>query len=236
MHDVVEEAKERLETARSLVTRASTAAAETARKTGAGALVLIAEAQRRKTQIVARFYEAKAWFRGVGKKIRRRPTPPAPPPFVLGSDFMESLIQRSLDPKLHALVQLRTAVRLGCDATAQSRSEACFVQGWQPELVKAALNGASNPGFSERENLLLRYADDITRTPIDVDLQLFRQLRRHFTQDQIVEITSSICYENFRTRFRNAMGVENSTREEYSREPEGIAAVDRDESESFARS
>jgi len=236
MHDVVEEAKERLGTARSFITRASSAAGEAAGKTRARSLGLMAEAQRRTTQVMARFYEAKAWLRGVSKKVSRRPPLPAPPPFVVGSDFMESLIQRSLDPKLHALVQLRTAVRLGCDATAQSRSEACFVHGWQPELVKAALNGASNPGFSERENLLLRYADDITRTPIDVDLQVFRQLRRHFTHDQIIEITSAICYENFRTRFRNAMGVESSTREEYSGVPEGIAAVDRDETEAFTRS
>jgi alkylhydroperoxidase family enzyme len=85
-------------------------------------------------------------------------------------------------------------------------------------MIRAARSG-SDLGFSEREGLLLRYADDITRTPIDVDLQVFRQLRRHFTHEQIVEITATICYENFRTRFRNAMGVEAGVPEEQGSTP-----------------
>ncbi len=117
-------------------------------------------------------------------------------------------MQRSLPPKLHALLQLRSAVRMSCEHTVAQRAQKCLFEGWPPELVEAARNGARHLGFSEREDLLLKYADDITRTPIDVDLQLFRKLRQRFTQEQIAEATSVICYENFRTRYHNAMGVE----------------------------
>ena len=123
-------------------------------------------------------------------------------------DFMETLLQRSLPPNLHALLQLRAAMRMSCEHTVAQRTQQCLSLGWTAELVEATRNGARHPGFSEREDLLLKYADDITRTPIDVDLQLFRKLRQRFTQEQIAEATSVICYENFRTRYHNAMGVE----------------------------
>jgi alkylhydroperoxidase family enzyme len=133
-------------------------------------------------------------------------TPTAVP---IATDFIQAILQRSLPPRLHALLALRSAVRIACVATIELKSEECVRHGWSAEQISAVLDGASHPTFSIGENLLLQYADDITRTPIDVDLQVFRKLRQHFTQEQIAEATSSICYENFRTRYNNAMGIAN---------------------------
>jgi alkylhydroperoxidase family enzyme len=169
-----------------------------------------------KTKIVSKWQNWGYSLRLAGKRLmeRSRPHAAAVPRFA-GQDFMESLIQRSIDARLHALLQLRTACRVGCEATADLKSDACAVYGWSPELIRAARKGATTLGFSERENLVLRYADDITRTPTDVDLLVSRQLRRHFTHDQIVEITAAICYENFRTRFRAAMAGQTTLQQEH---------------------
>jgi alkylhydroperoxidase family enzyme len=129
---------------------------------------------------------------------------PAMPP--IATDFMQAILQRSLSPRLHALLGLRSAVRIACVATIEAKAEECAKYGWSAEQISAVLDGASHPTFTAGENLLLQYADDVTRTPIDVDLQVFRRLRQHFTQEQIAEATSSICYENFRTRYNNAIG------------------------------
>jgi alkylhydroperoxidase family enzyme len=213
------------EKARQRVARGLKVAGERARNVGAKTAATIQALRRTTMQFSSAAQEWRAKLRRAWKKATRRSAAQAVVPLFCGPDFMESLFQRSIDPKLHAILQLRTAVRLGCDGTADARSEACLLHGWAPELIRAAQNGSSNLAFSEQENLLLRYADDITRTPIDVDLQVFRELRRHFTPDQIVEITAAICYENFRTRFRNALGVERSTREEHSTETESAGAV-----------
>jgi len=125
----------------------------------------------------------------------------------IATDFMQTILQRSLSPKLHALLGLRSAVRIACVTTIEAKAEECARYGWSAEQISAVLDGASHPTFTPGENLLLQYADDITRTPIDVDLQVFRRLRQHFTQEQIAEATSSVCYENFRTRYNNAMGT-----------------------------
>lgn len=208
--DFREEATVRLEQVKNLTAGTVRAAGNTARGTREFLSSVAQSIRLRRSQVTSVVCEGKARLRSTWKKITRRSPPPAVVPVFSAPDFMETMFQRSIDPKLHALLQLRTAARLGCEGTAQARSEACLLQGWSAEQIREAHNGG-DLGFTESEALLLRYADDITRTPIDVDLQVFRQLRRHFTHDQIVEITSAICYENFRTRFRNAMGVEAST-------------------------
>lgn len=63
--------------------------------------------------------------------------------------------------------------------------------------------------LSEEEKLVLRYATAMTATPVSVSDELFAQLRLRFTEKQLVELTSSIAWENFRARFDHAFGIES---------------------------
>ena len=62
--------------------------------------------------------------------------------------------------------------------------------------------------FSEKEKLVLRYAQAITATPVEVPDDLFAQLRKHFDEGQMVELTAAIAWENYRARFDHALGIE----------------------------
>jgi alkylhydroperoxidase family enzyme len=62
--------------------------------------------------------------------------------------------------------------------------------------------------FSELEKLVLRYAVAVTATPVQVSDELFDSLRRHFNERQLVELTSSTVWENYRARFDHAFGIE----------------------------
>ena len=66
----------------------------------------------------------------------------------------------------------------------------------------------TNPAFSELEKLVLRYADAMTNTPVEVPDALFAELRNHLRPQQMVELTSAIAWENYRARFDHAFGVE----------------------------
>ncbi|HEX9636208.1 MAG TPA: hypothetical protein VGB99_01645 [Acidobacteriota bacterium] len=66
----------------------------------------------------------------------------------------------------------------------------------------------SSGAFSETELAVLRYADAITDTPVEVSDQLFSQLRAVFNDDQLVELTSALAWENYRARFDHALGIE----------------------------
>jgi alkylhydroperoxidase family enzyme len=63
--------------------------------------------------------------------------------------------------------------------------------------------------FSEAEKLVLEYADAMTQTPVSVADALFAQLRDKFTDAQLVELTATLAWENYRARFDHAFGVES---------------------------
>ena len=62
--------------------------------------------------------------------------------------------------------------------------------------------------FSEAERLALEYAERITYTDRQVDDALVDQLKKHYTDAQIVELTAAIAMENFRSKFNPPLGIE----------------------------
>jgi alkylhydroperoxidase family enzyme len=47
------------------------------------------------------------------------------------------------------------------------------------------------------------------RERVDVPDEVYQALARHFSDDQIVELTASIALENFRARFNRALEIES---------------------------
>ena len=62
--------------------------------------------------------------------------------------------------------------------------------------------------FSPMERVALEYAERITTTGQKVDDALFADLKKHFTEAQIVELTAAIAMENFRSKFNPPLGIE----------------------------
>lgn len=62
--------------------------------------------------------------------------------------------------------------------------------------------------FSETERLVLAYADAMTQTPVEVPEDMFSSLRAKFEEAQLVELTATIAWENYRARFNHAFGLE----------------------------
>lgn len=76
------------------------------------------------------------------------------------------------------------------------------------EKVAEVLNWRDSSLFSPSERLALEYAERITYTDRHVDDAFFAELRRHFTEAQVVELTAAIAMENFRSKFNPTLGVE----------------------------
>jgi alkylhydroperoxidase family enzyme len=62
--------------------------------------------------------------------------------------------------------------------------------------------------FTEPERVALEYAERMTRTGERVDDELSERLQRRYSEAQIVELTAAIAFENFRSKFNPALGVE----------------------------
>ena len=67
----------------------------------------------------------------------------------------------------------------------------------------------NSSGFTATEKLVMRYAAAMTRTPVEVPDALFADLQQAFNDKQLVELTSSIAWENYRARFNHAFAIES---------------------------
>ena len=81
-------------------------------------------------------------------------------------------------------------------------------EGISDQQLLDLANFETSSAFSELERLVLRYAIAMTETPVEVSDELFTELRKHFTPQQMVELTSAIAWENYRARFDHAFGIE----------------------------
>jgi alkylhydroperoxidase family enzyme len=79
--------------------------------------------------------------------------------------------------------------------------------GLSDEKLDALADYATSPLFDERERTALAYADSVTRTGEDVPDELFERIRGLFDEDQIVELTAIIVWENASSKFNHALGV-----------------------------
>jgi len=73
--------------------------------------------------------------------------------------------------------------------------------------ILALADYATSPHYADAERAALAYADAITRTDRDVDDALFARLRAHYTDDQVVELTATIAWENASSKFNRALRV-----------------------------
>ncbi len=64
-----------------------------------------------------------------------------------------------------------------------------------------------SPAFDATERLVLRLATAITRTPASVSDELFAALRGAFREEQLVELTTAIAWENYRARFNRTFAI-----------------------------
>ncbi len=79
--------------------------------------------------------------------------------------------------------------------------------GMSDEELLALPSFRSSPHFSEPEKVALEYAEAMCTTPVDVPDELFARVKQHFSDNQIVELTASIAFENYRARFDHALGI-----------------------------
>ncbi len=79
--------------------------------------------------------------------------------------------------------------------------------GLTEEKIERLADYAASPLYDERERVALEYADAITITGRDVSDELFARLRRFYTDDEIVELTAVIAWENSSSKFNRALRI-----------------------------
>jgi alkylhydroperoxidase family enzyme len=82
--------------------------------------------------------------------------------------------------------------------------------GASAEKMAAALgNYRRSAIFSSREKLALELCERMTYTKKRVTDRFFNRLKRHFSEEELVELAAIIALENFRSKFNPVFAVES---------------------------
>ena len=68
----------------------------------------------------------------------------------------------------------------------------------RPEQLLEMNEYPTSAAFTEIEKAVLRLSDAMTLTPAHVPDDLFDELRTHMSEQQLVELSSAIAWENYR--------------------------------------
>jgi alkylhydroperoxidase family enzyme len=76
------------------------------------------------------------------------------------------------------------------------------------EQIRALTFYERSPLFSDKEKAVILYADRLTRGSAALRETTIQELRKHFSDDQIVELTLVVCMANFTNRFNDGLRLE----------------------------
>ncbi len=79
--------------------------------------------------------------------------------------------------------------------------------GVSQEKILALADYGNSEHYSELERCALHYADAMTYSDEDVSDDLFAQLQQHFNEQQVIELTAVIAWENASSKFNRALRV-----------------------------
>ncbi len=77
-------------------------------------------------------------------------------------------------------------------------------KGVPPEKLADVLTYRESPHYSERERAALQFCERITRDDLEVSEECLAQVREHFTEAEIVELTFIIGFQTFASKFAKA--------------------------------
>jgi AhpD family alkylhydroperoxidase len=94
----------------------------------------------------------------------------------------------TLPPRLLELVRLRIAFHNQCRSCMSVRYQSAIDDGLTEDAVCSLERPSDAPDLSEAERATLKFADLFATNHLAIDDTIYDELRRHFTEDELVEL------------------------------------------------
>ena len=72
-----------------------------------------------------------------------------------------------------------------------------------------AIKGDERSAFNAKELLVIELADALVTAPANVSDDLYARLRQEFSEEQLMELSAQIAFENYRARWNRVFEVES---------------------------
>jgi uncharacterized peroxidase-related enzyme len=116
-------------------------------------------------------------------------------------------VGRSLDRKLYELIYLRVSFMNGCryctqHHVASSKRAGLTAADW------TGLKSGDDSRFTEKERAALVYVGKLTRAPHEITQSDFDELKKHFSDPEIVDLHMLAGLANLTNRLTDPLGLE----------------------------
>jgi AhpD family alkylhydroperoxidase len=132
------------------------------------------------------------------------------PRLFAGVAILYGMINRGsspISPALRSLVTVLVSQINNCSFCVDLNSATLLRRGVPGQKVEALSQWQKSDLFSAMERAALDYADAMTRYDRGVDDAVFADLREHFNDDAIIELTGLIAFQNLSSKFNSALAV-----------------------------
>ena len=114
----------------------------------------------------------------------------------------------SLGDRTRELVIMRVAALTGCDYVWRvHETQYADPAGVTPQQVEALRDWRKSGVYGEKECALLAYVDAMTRD-VTVAKDVFKSLREHYSEREVVETTVLVAAYNMHTRLLKALDID----------------------------
>lgn len=112
-----------------------------------------------------------------------------------------------IEPTLRSLITVRVSQINGCLFCIDINSAVLAKRTGSTEKVQAVKDWQESNLFDKKEKTVLEYVEKVTYTDKQVDNDLMQRLSEYFDQDEIVEITGLIAFQNLSSKFNSALDI-----------------------------
>ncbi|TCN30464.1 alkylhydroperoxidase family enzyme [Kribbella orskensis] len=112
-----------------------------------------------------------------------------------------------LDPTLRALAGMVASAQVGCSWCMDFGYWEYHHQGIDPAKLRAVPRWRDSDVYTDLERAVMEYAEAMTATPPEVTDEQVERLRRDLNDAELVELTTQVSLENFRSRTNSALGM-----------------------------
>ncbi|WP_422461364.1 carboxymuconolactone decarboxylase family protein [Endozoicomonas sp. ALB115] len=112
-----------------------------------------------------------------------------------------------LSPELRSLVTVRVSQVNWCAFCVDINAMTLAKRAGSMDKVEALDNWQDSDLFNAQERIALEYTEAITYSDQQVTPELMKQLKEHFNNDAVIELTGLIAFQNMSSKFNAALDV-----------------------------
>lgn len=130
--------------------------------------------------------------------------------FAAVSFLYGTLDRRSspLSPCLRSLIIVRISQINWCPFCVDLNSAVMVERAGSLEKIDALDDWRNSDLYDETERVALEFAEAVTYSDRQVSKPLMAELKRHFDDDTVVELTALIAFQNLSSKFNAALDIE----------------------------